>query len=513
MKRVHVRDEPLHKFLEKIMSHNNVSNTNIKPFPLHHHVMFCEYAGGRFKVSEQGVYFLGKDKDGVDLPARWVCAPLYVLAKTRDAASGEWGRLLKWKDDDEVVHQWAMPIALLQGDASEVRRELAALGLAISPNRITRDLLASYLQVFPVENRVRCVDRLGWHQEVFVTANEIIGDQSESIVFQNTQALEPVAKSSGTVDDWKNSIGRLAAKNSRLVFAVSCAFAPSLAFLVNEDSGGFHLRGASSSGKSTALKVAASVWGDPAKYNRLWRATANGLEGLAAMHNDGLLILDELSQIDPKQAGEAAYLLANGQGKTRASKEGLARAANQWRLLFLSAGEESLTGLMARAGLKANVGQEIRLADIEADADEGMGIFECLHEYISPASLALALKEFTAKYHGAVGIEWLKAIVKDKEHLPKALSESMSKFVDKCTNPSMTGQAMRVARRFALVAMTGELATHYGFTGWTNGDATKAATVCFKTWLDAFGSNGNTRRKSDSFTSQGLFCSLWCQPL
>jgi uncharacterized protein (DUF927 family) len=54
-----------------------------------------------------------------------------------------------------------------------------------------------------------------------------------------------------------------------------------LASLVGEDSGGFHLRGASSSGKTTALNAAASVWGDPDNYTRLWRSTVNGLEGLA----------------------------------------------------------------------------------------------------------------------------------------------------------------------------------------------------------------------------------------
>lgn len=117
------------------------------------------------------------------------------------------------------------------------------------------------------------------------------------------------------------------------------------------------------------------MWGDPSAYPRLWRATANGLEGLAALHNDGLLILDELSQIDPKEAGEAAYLLANGQGKARASRTGTARQSARWRLLFLSAGEESLTALMARVGRKVNAGQEIRLADLDADAGAGMGAF------------------------------------------------------------------------------------------------------------------------------------------
>ena len=113
----------------------------------------CDYAGGYFRLTEQGVTFVGKDNDGDQLPPRWICSSLYVVAKTRDARSGEWGRLLEWQDDDGITHQWAMPLALLQGDASDVRRELARLGLAISPNRTARDLLTSYLQVFPIEAR------------------------------------------------------------------------------------------------------------------------------------------------------------------------------------------------------------------------------------------------------------------------------------------------------------------------------------------------------------------------
>lgn len=83
-----------------------------------------------------------------------------------------------------------------------------------------------------------------------------------------------------------------------------------------------------------------------------------------------------MSQLDPKEAGEAAYLLANGQGKTRASRTGTVKQSSRWSLIFLSAGEESLTALMAKAGQRANAGQEIRLADIEADSGLGMGVFE-----------------------------------------------------------------------------------------------------------------------------------------
>jgi putative DNA primase/helicase len=238
---------------------------------------------------------------------------------------------------------------------------------------------------------------------VYVTPTESIGQDDEIVVFQNAHAIDPALSTSGTLDEWRASVARLAVGNSRMVFALSVAFAGPLADVAGEDSGGFHLRGGSSSGKTTALKVSASVWGNPGSYPRLWRATANGLERLAALHNDGLLILDELSQIDPKEAGEAAYMLANGQGKTRASRTGAARQATRWRILVLSAGEESLNSLMARAGRKSNAGQEIRLADIDADAGKGMGAFEVLHEQLTPAALALAIKDAAIKYPGTAG--------------------------------------------------------------------------------------------------------------
>lgn len=455
-----------------------------------------DYAGGRFEVSPRGVFFIGKDNEGTESSPRWVCSQLVAIAKTRDAKSGEWGRLLEWKDDDGTRHQWAMPLELLQGDGSDVRRELARLGLSIAPSKAARDLLGSFLQVWPVDTRARCVDRLGWHGVTYVTPSESIGKDDEIVVFQNAHAIEPAFSMTGTANEWRDTVAALATGNSRLVFALSVAFAGPLADVAGEDSGGFHLRGGSSSGKTTALKAAASVWGHPNVYPRLWRATANGLEGLAALHNDGLLILDELSQIDPKEAGESAYLLANGQGKARASRTGAARQSARWRLLFLSAGEESLTALMARAGKKTNAGQEIRLADIDADAGAGMGSFEVLHGQPGAVALSDAVKAAAIRNHGAVGMAWLRCIVADRPKLADVIADGIQQFVAEAVPKEAAGQALRVARRFALVAMAGELATHYGLTGWAEGEASKAARKCFDAWLESFGGTGNREERA-----------------
>ncbi|OGQ55382.1 MAG: hypothetical protein A3J24_02620 [Deltaproteobacteria bacterium RIFCSPLOWO2_02_FULL_53_8] len=398
-----------------------------------------------------------------------------------------------------------MPSELLQGDGAEVRRELARLGLAISPARTARDYLAAFLQIWPTTERARCVEKLGWHGGVYVTPTESVGQAEEIVVFQNANALDPALSVAGTVAQWRATVATLAAGNTRLVFSVSVAFAGALCDVASEDSGGFHLRGGSSSGKTTALKAAASVWGNPNVYPRLWRATANGLEGLAALHNDGLLILDELSQIDPKEAGEAAYLLANGQGKARASQSGAPRQSARWRLLFLSAGEESLTALMARAGRKANAGQEIRLADIAADAGHGMGAFEVLNGQPSPAALALAVKDAAIQYHGAVGLEWLRLLVNDRAALITQLEDRIREFVEKVVPSDAAGQVLRVARRFALVAVAGQLATDYGLTGWKMGETDRAAKTCFDAWLDSFGGTGNREERAILSQVQAFF--------
>jgi hypothetical protein len=57
------------------------------------------------------------------------------------------------------------------------------------------------------------------------------------------------------------------------------------------------------------------------------------------------------------------------------------------------------------------------------------------------------------------------------------------------------GQAVRVARRFALAATAGDLATRYGLTGWPEGEALVAARACYTAWLDGFGGTGNREER------------------
>ena len=158
------------------------------------------------------------------------------------------------------------------------------------------------------------------------------------------------------------------------------------------------------SARPAVAKQRRSGWrlpfGGGPEYLKRWRATANGLESVAAAHNDGLLILDELAQVEAREAGGIAYMLANGTGKHRAKRDGLAKPAASWRLLFLSAGEIGLADHMADAGKKAKAGQEVRLCDISADTGEH-GMFESLHSFPSGSAFADHLNHASGVVYGS----------------------------------------------------------------------------------------------------------------
>jgi putative DNA primase/helicase len=143
---------------------------------------------------------------------------------------------------------------------------------------------------------------------------------------------------------------------------------------VGSESGGIHFFGATSTGKTSALVVGGSVCGGGGKagFAQTWRTTINGLEATAEAHNDGTLFLDELAQVDPRDAAETAYLLANGQGKARMTRSIAERRKLMWSLLFVSSGELTLAEHASSAGKQVKGGVEVRLINIDADAGKGL---------------------------------------------------------------------------------------------------------------------------------------------
>jgi len=381
---------------------------------------------------------------------------------------------------------------MFAGDGAEVRAGLLDMGLNLASGTASRHALSDLLQRWQPSDRAFTADRLGWADEAcaaFVCGDgRVIG--ADDVVYQheNTPAAAAEMKMAGRLEGWRDTVAALCAGNPLMVATVSLAFAGPLLEPHGLDGGGVHLRGASSRGKSTVQRVAVSVWGSP-RFLHSWRATANGLEGVAAACNASLLALDELGEISGREAGAAAYMLANGTGKARANRSGAARASMRWRKVVLSSGEITLADKIAEMGGKAAAGQAVRLLDVAADG-RAHGAFDELHGALDGAAFADRLREATATNYGTAGPIFVAAFLEQREAATMTVRGAIELFRAMAAERfdlSDEGQTARATARLGLVAAAGELATTFGLTGWAPSAARDAALEVLGGWLDGRG--------------------------
>ena len=244
------------------------------------------------------------------------------------------------------------------------------------------------------------------------------------------------------------------------------AFAAPMARLLDVPTFGIHLKGKTSRGKSTVACIASSVYGKFSSYKKSWQGTQTGMEGLAYNYNDLLLPLDEISNIDPKDASNVIYAIGNEVDKNRGAKNGLNRTTKTWREVVLSTGEETVTEMLRKANLKAQAGLEVRMPSINAQAtdDEEMGVNESFPAGYNAQSYKELLEGNCKKYHGAVFERWIEFLITlDPDNIREEYTRFRDSFIQEYRP---TNQNRRIANNFAFVAFAGELATGAGLTGW-----------------------------------------------
>lgn len=213
--------------------------------PAHQYISF-----GIYQMDANGLVAKVTKGKGVNQTTelRWIAGPFEIPGRVRDPSSEGWARLLRWKDEDNRVHNQAVSDADLHGDISALCANLASCGLRIVTGH-NRQHLVRYLNDVDVENRVTVVTTTGWHDigttKVFALPDDTIGSVArETVIVQG--ANNAPFDSRGTLDEWRDGVGSLVAGHSRAVFAVSAAFAGPLLGLLGQEGGGFNLYGQSS---------------------------------------------------------------------------------------------------------------------------------------------------------------------------------------------------------------------------------------------------------------------------
>jgi putative DNA primase/helicase len=240
-----------------------------------------------FLCDSGGVRFL-KVSSKDEVKEIWLSSPIRVTALARERSGVSWASVLEFPDRDNKMHQWAMPSELLGGDPSAFCKTLLSMGALVTTENGLRSQLARYLMSSAPTERAISASHPGWYNDVFILTDgvgSVFGRTNERVVLPtNDPSKSTIFEPSGSLEEWQEHVGRLCSRNSRVIMGICSALAGPVLHLMGEENGGFHFRGDSSSGKTTLLIAAASVWGHERKVMRNWNATKIGLEAVAAFY-------------------------------------------------------------------------------------------------------------------------------------------------------------------------------------------------------------------------------------
>lgn len=206
-----------------------------------------------------------------------------------------------------------------------------------------------------------------------------------------------------------------------------------------------HLHGESSTGKTTALRLAASMWGNPISDSGLlntWNATsAKILENLSD-NNGVVLTMNEFgSNMPNNDISKLIYNIAEGHGRDRMNNTN--RSVSTWNTVILSCGESSiLDSVVQNKGLYARIFEffDLQITTSKNHADD--------------------INKTVSKNYGAIGSFFVEEIEKNQISITERYDELETVISHQIG--SLSSISARIASLIAVFRLTAEIAKDIG---------------------------------------------------
>ena len=307
-----------------------------------------------YAISSAGVY-----RDRGEHP-ELVCSHWLACSEiVRDVETGDTAATVKWPRGTA-----ALPLAEL-GSAPQLTQTLAGAGAAVHADNgraVARYLSESIYRSTDLPVRQTC-SRLGWVGSGFLSGARWIGDMGKRVHLQGCEDLAQALQPRGSYHEWLRGLESVADQPYAWLAVYASAASPLLAWLGCTQGWIVDFSGATSQGKTTILRLAASVWGLPTQQGllRSWDSTTNYIEAQASILRHLPLLLDDTKQSKRKnQIAQVLYSHAYGQSKGRAKPGRGARSVDtrqvlRWQSVLLSTGEARITSYSEDEGARARV--------------------------------------------------------------------------------------------------------------------------------------------------------------
>lgn len=208
------------------------------------------------------------------------------------------------------------------------------------------------------------------------------------------------------------------------------------------DPAAYHFYGSSSTGKTTVLKLASSMWTNPLEKGLMndWNSTGNGLMALLNNNYGATVCFDEISMASINLT-DFIYSLSQGADKTRCSPNGIL-PTKTWCTNIMSSGEKSFSSKVDKqGGMNARI---IEFMDLQTTNSE---------------EHSKQIQETYTKYYGCIGKKFVKFLPNIFSQLETDFNKWKTAIASKLPSGNIN---QRVALQYACVCLAAEYAQAIG---------------------------------------------------
>lgn len=318
-----------------------------------------------YEIQKDGTLWKQSD-DPKHSDAKIASSPILIARNLEDHYSHEQRTEITYQRDGAWIPLVVNRRALI--DARTMVAELGPFGAPVTSNSAPR--VVDFLEELERVNaghieRVVCVGKTGWHtiegDRVFVLDRPLFADGTEHTLALDTRGdrrrLFAALKPRGSLRAHIDALRRAWAADATCAAMIAGGLAATLLEPLGAPNFAVHLPGDSSRGKTSMLKIAASVFGDPTNDQWLgsWNTTGVASELRAGVLNDLPQCYDEVGSGDAGNLERSVYMLVNGAGRTRGTRDLTLRETIAWRTVVLSTGERELADHTTMTGAQVRV--------------------------------------------------------------------------------------------------------------------------------------------------------------
>lgn len=213
----------------------------------------------------------------------------------------------------------------------------------------------------PITNGAR---RMGWQSDgsFMLPDQHIRREGQQTLTLFPAEGMDPIMsslKTVGSLEGWLEVMEHLRDHPLALLAVYASAAAP-LAHFVGCSNFAVDWSNETSTGKTTSLRVGASLWGKPDEkaedgFIFQWQNTQVWIERACGFLHSLPLLLDETKTVENTEfVGKTVYKFCFGKGKGRGTLQGV-DDMNTWNTVLLSTGEQKLTSFTRDGGVQGRV--------------------------------------------------------------------------------------------------------------------------------------------------------------